>query len=172
MNLISDEWREQNALLHQSDPTFGSKASMRRARALRQWMYKFGAETVLDYGCGKGWLGRHLGEPFRVSNYDPAIPEFAALPSPADMVVCWDVLEHVEPPALGDVLDHLRSLAPAASLAIGLDADRTRPMPDGRNPHLIQRPPEWWMLHLRRRWPRMVGKFRTRSLEVVCFGEC
>lgn len=122
---------------------------------------------MLDYGCGKGWLGRTLSSRYAVVSYDPAVPAFSALPGPADFIVCWDVMEHVEPELLGAVLDHLAGLAPAVYFAIGLVADSTRPMPDGRNPHLIQQPPEWWLPHLRSRWPRLVGTFNARSLEAI-----
>lgn len=164
--LISDGWRDQNAELHRTHAGFGSKPSRPRAARLRRWLEKRGASTVLDYGCGKGWLATYLRRSYTVRNYDPAVPEFAALPLPADFLVCWDVLEHIEPPALDDVLAHIASLAPAAHFTIGLQPDRTKVMPDGRNPHLILEPPEWWLSRLRPHWPRMNGSISFRILEV------
>jgi len=164
--LISDGWREQNAELHRTNEGFGSKPSRARAERLKPWLKKADAKTVLDYGCGKAWLATYLRKTHDVRCYDPAIPEFAHLPSPADFLVCWDVLEHIEPQALDDVLTHIASLAPAAHFTIGLQPDRTKLMPDGRNPHLILEPPEWWLAKLRPHWPRMNGTISFRILEV------
>lgn len=164
--LISDEWRGLNAMLHAEREDFGAKVRPRLIRDLRDFMRKTGAKTVLDYGCGKGWLGRSIDS---VRNYDPAIPEHAALPEPADIVVCWDVLEHVEPDYLGKVLDHARSLSlKGAHLVIATRPDSTKLMPDGRNPHLAVEPVEWWLSHLRERWNSLSGRFTGGEMEVRC----
>ena len=41
---------------------------------------------------------------FEIKEYDPAIPGKDSLPEPADIVVCSDVLEHIEPNYLLNVL--------------------------------------------------------------------
>ena len=78
-------------------------------------------------------------------HYDPAIPEWSAPPAPSDFVVCIDVLEHVEPEFIDNVLDDLARL----TLKIGFFTVTTVPakktLPDGRNAHLIQMPPGWWL---------------------------
>jgi len=60
------------------------------------------------------------------------------------MVACIDVLEHIEPDCLTDVLDDLQRLV----LKYGLFTVHTKPavkiLPDGRNAHLIQEPMTWW----------------------------
>lgn len=146
--LISDEWRELNALLHRETDAFGGRGHKwnRRVATLAK---KFDCSSVLDYGCGKATLSIESAE---VRRYDPAIPEFNELPEPADLVVCTDVLEHIEPNRLGDVLDHLQSLTmKAAFLVIGTrPSDKT--MPDGRNAHLIIEPMDWWMPRITKRW--------------------
>ena len=66
---------------------------------------------MLDYGAGKGRLGealrKMLPNPPVIHCYDPAAPEWAGEPAPCEMVVCIDVLEHVEPGYLDPVLDDL-----------------------------------------------------------------
>ena len=44
---------------------------------------------------------------FDMRYYDPAIPIWTDRPEPAEMVVCIDVLEHIEPDFLESVLDDL-----------------------------------------------------------------
>ena len=44
----------------------------------------------------------------RIYHYDPAIPEWSAPPAPRRFVACIDVLEHIEPDLLDNVLDDLK----------------------------------------------------------------
>ena len=116
-----------------------------------------GAQSLLDYGCGQGSLMRALQDSLPVAcdsrpqlfDYDPAIPGRDAAPAPADLVVCTDVLEHIEPRCLGAVLAHLRALTQKALfLVVALDpANKT--LLDGRNAHLIQESPAWWTERVR-----------------------
>lgn len=146
--MISAEWRDLNADLHRASPDFGGFGSKWRAR-IEKIVRRYGCRSVLDYGCGKATLAL---KGFDLRRYDPAIPDYAGLPEPADLVVCTDVLEHVEPEHLDDVLDHLRSLTLRVGfLTIGTRlSDKT--MPDGRNAHLILEPMYWWLARLGARW--------------------
>lgn len=145
--LISDEWRDLNASLHRGNDAFGGRGH-KWSRRVADIADRFDCSSVLDYGCGKATLNVDLD----VRRYDPAVRQFSALPKPADLVVCTDVLEHIEPDHLGDVLDHLHSLtAKAAFLVVGTrPSDKT--MPDGRNAHLIIEPMDWWMPLIKQRW--------------------
>lgn len=142
--LISEDYREQNRLLHEKKRrSYGGEIKEHRVREIGDFRRLTGSLDILDYGCGKGLLSQHLEG---VRNYDPALPEFAALPEAADLVVCCDVLEHVEPACLEDVLAHLSGLTKRALyLTIALTEDRKKRLPDGRNPHLIVQKPGWWL---------------------------
>jgi hypothetical protein len=61
--------------------------------------------NIMDYGCGKGALAARLS--FPIWEYDPAIPGKDSVPRPADLVVCLNVLECVEPEMLDNVLGDL-----------------------------------------------------------------
>jgi 2-polyprenyl-3-methyl-5-hydroxy-6-metoxy-1,4-benzoquinol methylase len=77
------------------------------------------------------------------------VPKFAALPEPAHVVVCTDVLEHVEPAYLDDVLRHLAECTvTVAHVVIATKPDGNKRLADGRDPHLIVRPAEWWRAKL------------------------
>ena len=104
--------------------------------------------SLLDYGCGKGAILQHLKEKYtniHCVGYDPAVPGFDKITQPIyECVFSNDVLEHIEPEMLEDVLKHIND---SAEKYIWLRID-TRParkfLPDGRNAHLILESPEWW----------------------------
>jgi 2-polyprenyl-3-methyl-5-hydroxy-6-metoxy-1,4-benzoquinol methylase len=147
--LITEQYRLLNKQLHAASGSFGASGIL-RADAVGDLLRRIGGGTVLDYGCGKGSLGRALGVP--IAEYDPAVPEHSAKPVAADLVVCSDVLEHIEPDCLDEVLDDLQRL----TLKLGYFVISTRlakkHLPDGRNAHLIVQSGDWWMHKLEQRW--------------------
>jgi hypothetical protein len=148
--------------MHRRRLAFGASGK-RFAPTVARLMGEWGCSTILDYGCGKGDLARELlAKGIRVAKYDPAIPGLSRPPQPADLVVCTDVLEHVEPECLDDVLDDLRRLAVVGVyLAVGIGpADKT--MPDGTNAHRIVQPMEWWLPKLDCYWKRVHAELLPR----------
>lgn len=105
--------------------------------------------TVLDYGCGRGSLAEAL-KPHRCQQYDAGIKGKDVLPKPTDIVVCTDVLEHVEPDKLDAVLSHIERLARDAALIVISTRPANAILPDGRNAHLIVETPDWWLERLMR----------------------
>jgi hypothetical protein len=144
---ISDEYREIQRKLHQ-DPNYG-RASLEYAPTVAQVMNERGYTEVLDYGAGKGRLGPAVAEytnhDITVIHYEPAVPQWSARPAPCKFVACIDVLEHIEPDLLPNVLDDLQRVV----LEFGLFTVATGParkiLSDGRNAHLIQKPAAWWL---------------------------
>ena len=147
--LITEQYRAQNARLHAAVSSYGNNGH-RHAVAVAELAKRIGAETVLDYGSGKGSLKRALSLP--VAEYDPAVPEHSAEPVAADLVVCGDVLEHIEPECLDDVLDHLHSLTKKVGLFVIATRPAKKHLDDGRNAHLIVENRDWWMRKLEQRW--------------------
>jgi hypothetical protein len=114
--------------------------------------------SILDYGCGHGKILSKLSsspgmDHIRYSGYDPGIPERSALPEPADLVVCTDVLEHIEPDCLDSVLQHLSELVIYAGYFMPHTGPANAILPDGRNAHLIQQPAEWWEKKIKEYFP-------------------
>lgn len=149
--MISDSYRKQLSQLHQDKPGFGTSSAM-YALILRQVIQQYRPAELCDYGCGKQALKDALGIAEGYVPYDPAIPGIDAPPTPTDMVVCTDVLEHIELEHLDAVLDDLRRV----TVKIGFFAVHTgaalNHLPDGRNAHLIQEPPKWWL-------PKLLERF-------------
>jgi cyclopropane fatty-acyl-phospholipid synthase-like methyltransferase len=141
MSLVSNGYLDQLKELHVQRADFGKGGNM-WAHAVMRLCALLETEDVLDYGCGKGELNLHM--PYEIKCYDPAVHKYRHEPNPADIVVSTDVLEHIEPDFLSDVLFDLKRCVKK----LGLFAIHTGPalkyLPDGRNAHLIQEEPEWW----------------------------
>lgn len=142
-DLVSDGYRQQIASLHRDSSRWGADGAKHAAKVL-QLATEIGAKTILDYGCGKGRLAEAIA-PVRVQGYDPGIPEIAGMPKPCELVVCTDVLEHVEPDRLAAVLDHIGRLTAKAAYLVISTRQANATLPDGRNAHLIVQPAAWWI---------------------------
>lgn len=119
-------------------------------RTVMDWAQVIGARSVLDYGCGQGTLRQHAEKEFskdiiRVSEYDPGIRGKDHLPKPAQMIVCTDVLEHIEPDLIDNVLKHQFALAERGAFFVIALRPARETLPDGRNAHLLIRQPQWWL---------------------------
>ena len=147
LDLISPAYVAENQRLHAMPSGFGGKGR-KWAETVRWLLRHLDAWSVLDYGCGQGSLALALTNPpipgVRVSEYDPAIPGKDHLPVFADLVVCTDVLEHVEADRLDTVLAHLKTLARKAILLVVNLGEANKVLSDGRNAHLIIESQEWW----------------------------
>lgn len=139
--LITPDYRHQLIELHKERQNFG-KASHGFVQTVFDLCSVMDTTDVLDYGCGKGEL--NIGLPFGIQQYDPAIRKYSGRPRPADLVVCTDVLEHIEPDCLEEVLKDLKALTKIKAL-LGIPMyEARRILPDGRNAHLIIENDEWW----------------------------
>jgi hypothetical protein len=143
-DLITKEYRAQISKLH-ADQRWGGdgKKQAETVKAFWDELEKEGARTILDYGCGLETLAKVL-KPLRVSGYDPGIPGKEGMPKPCDLVVCTDVLEHIEPAKLDNVLQHIYTLTGKGAYIVVATRPAKNFLPDGRNAHLIIENAEWW----------------------------
>jgi hypothetical protein len=105
--------------------------------------------TVLDYGCGRGSMAEAL-KPHRCQQFDPGVKGKDVLPKPSDIVVCTDVLEHIEHDKLDNVLNHIEKLTREYAFFVISTRPANAVLPDGRNAHLIVETPDWWMERIMR----------------------
>ena len=110
--------------------------------------HQYSCAHILDYGCGQALLSKKIGDLVPVDNYDPGIPAYSTLPQPRDLVVCVDVLEHIEPQCIHSVLAHLQSLTLKVAYVNISSVPARSSFPNGQNLHLIQEPLEWWLSQL------------------------
>ena len=165
--LITDEYREVQRKLHEN-PDYGI-ASVAFAPLFVDLIRELRVKEILDYGAGKGRFGetlrQHIQTPIEMHHYEPAVPEWSRAPDPCNFVVCIDVLEHIEPELLENVLDDLRRV----TLRHGIFTVHTGPaakvLADGRNAHLIQQPPHWWL-------PKITQRFELVTYNRMPMGFC
>lgn len=165
--MISESYRKLNAELHRKEHAYGTSGS-KWADHVMAVVRELGAKDVLDYGCGKQTLAGMISHLVSCRGYDPAIPHLATEPYPADLVVCTDVLEHIEPEHLDAVLGHIRQLAVKGSFFVVSCERGGRRLPDGRYAHLIVKSPAWWEAKIvgltGQKFVRMPTKSRTEEL--------
>jgi hypothetical protein len=168
--LISPEYQKQQQAMHDSKKINYGTVGEQYGEAVGQMIDLMEIDTVLDYGAGRNLSLQKTLKPareFRYQAYDPGVPELAEDPDPAELVVSIDVMEHVEPECLEDVLDHLERLTEKVLFATVHTGPAGKLLPDGRNAHLIQKPPEWWLPKLLERFELQGFKARGNGFEVI-----
>jgi len=159
---ITEEYCKLNEALHiQPGVLYGYKGAEQAPR-VKNLAKRHHCPSILDYGAGKQTLSAELRASgcTDVRDYDPAIPAIAAPPAKADLVVCSDVLEHVEPECVNATLNHLRDVTGKLALVrICVVPCVSKALPDGSDPHRSVHSRAWWCDELQ-------GKFElVRSLE-------
>lgn len=163
---ITEWYRELQHELHKN-PRYGA-ASMKFAPMVQKLIAAHWPETLLDYGAGKRLL-RTAIKGVTITEYDPCVPEIAAPPQGRfDMVCCLDVLEHIEPECLEDVLTDLGNLTRKLALMTIHTGPAGKFLSDGRNAHLIQQPIAWWAGRLEPHFRRLdVRKVSETTYAVI-----
>lgn len=157
MKTITPEYATLNQQLHDTCAFYGCNSHQHEPIVWRL-MVEHGCNSVLDYGCGKGafvrcMAERHTGIPCQ--GYDPGHPEYLDLPKPADMVVCTDVMEHIEPELVINVLREIKMLSyKAVFFVIALRLDSSKLLPDNTNPHKVVQGVDDWLADFNEAWTR------------------
>lgn len=161
--MISNKYRKEQELLH-LNPNYGVASEM-YAPLVNQIINRLGVKELLDYGAGKGRLMKSLkvGHQLKVQCYDPGVPDWAEPPVPMQMCACIDVLEHIEPEYLDAVLDDLKRVTGVVGFFTVHTGPAVKVLSDGRNAHLIQQPPEWWL-------PKFMARFELQTFQVMPSG--
>jgi hypothetical protein len=147
--MLSEEYKKQLKQLHldKSRPRgFGGK--IKDLGEFYTFMNKWQPSTLLDYGCGKGIILAHLKEKYpqtTIFGYDPAVNLYEKNSNiKVECLFSNDVLEHIEPNYINDVLTHINLLA-EKFIWLRIDTLPARKkLPDGRNAHLILENKDWW----------------------------
>lgn len=145
--VISSEYAALNRQLHTDNLAYGVGGG-KHAETVLKISKSLDSTSILDYGCGKGYLAKQI--PFPIWEYDPAIAGKEASPRPADIVVCTDVLEHIEPEKLVYVLSDLKRVTKKVGYFTIHTGPAIKLLADGRNAHLIQKDKKWWTKQLQK----------------------
>jgi len=110
-------------------------------------------KTILDYGCGKAKFHSILfnnrkvpGSPMgiNITPYDPAVTQFSNKPTGLyDLVLCIDVMEHVQEDKVDEVLKDIFSYSNKVFLTITC-YPAMQVLPNGKNAHYTIKEPDWW----------------------------
>lgn len=151
LKFVSREYASQLRLMHGGARGFGG-GGFKHAPMILKLAEELKAQSILDYGCGEGTLGialRDGGFAGDIGEYDPGITGKEGLPAPADLVVCTDVMEHVEPEHVDEVLEFIYKLSLKGTFFLISTTPGSKVLPNGKDVHLSVHPPEWWLSLLR-----------------------
>lgn len=141
--MITDNYKELNRKLHDADPHYGT-SGQKYADYIRQ-LCDWGRGTVLDYGAGKCTLKKALGPAYSVTCYDPCVPGIDTKPEGTfDAVACTDVMEHIEPEYVMDVLKDVRKFTHGYAFFVIAVTPARKKLEDGRNAHVSLKTPDEW----------------------------
>lgn len=157
--LVSDSYQEQLRQMHSKPLANGSTwgaTSCRSVYSIRDFVEKDGPhKTLLDYGSADGKFQfqcrrRGLLPDTEIVEYDPGIEGKEDNNIPCDFVMCYDVLEHIEPDMLEAVLADMQRCTKKKGLFQIAMSQAKQFLPDGRNAHLIIENEDWWIEKLGR----------------------
>lgn len=160
MKTISEEYRKEQQLLHEN-PAYGV-ASTKFAPVVADIIKQTSPKTITDYGAGKQRLKESLDglsvTGYKYQPYDPAFPDYGDA-KPADLVCCIDVLEHIEPELLDNVLKDLSRIVKGLGFFTIHMGPAGKVLSDGRNAHLNQKPTSWWL-------PKLCNYFEINNMQL------
>jgi len=147
---MSEELIECYRKIHTSDPRrYAGLSTLNYSNLIGGICRRFKTRSLLDYGSGSGVqymlnnLHRLWG--MDVTCYDPAVSVFRKKPERTfDMVICCDVLEHLEPDEVHGAILEIDSYADKAVFASISLLPSKHVLPGGRNAHTCIKPREWW----------------------------
>ena len=149
METITAEYLEEQRRLHHN-PNYGI-ASFAWGEKVGAILHHLAAQSMTDYGAGKKNLKKALDARgiggYAYQAFDPAFPQYGQAVE-ADLVCCIDVLEHVEPHLLDNVLLDLKRITKTVGFFTVHTGPAAKTLSDGRNAHLIQKPATWWLTKL------------------------
>lgn len=164
--LISPQYRAEQERLH-AKGNYGT-ASLAYGKIISSLLDATESDTLLDYGCGSMRNLLTVLNPIRdvqYLGYDPATRY--TVKEPCDFVTCIDVLEHIEPHLLDNVLDDLAGLAKEWAFLTVHTGPAVKTLSDGRNAHLIQEPASWWLPKFWQRWDLQRFTATPRGFDVL-----
>ena len=178
--MLTKQYRQMLEAMHRDPALKWGNDGKHHITAVVNLAQRVQAKTLLDFGCGRSTLSKTIkfyGYPLRCTDYDPGRPKKANLPKELfDIVTCTDVLEHVEPEHLDNVLNAIALRTDKAAYFVIDTVEAKTVLPDGRNAHLIVKPAEWWLKKLRTYYPKDFWWERAEytpkklTVELVCNG--
>jgi len=163
---------------------FPGRSLLPQAVRIKSLIDRTGAQTILDYGCGKGLqydlrnfeLEGHgfvesvvdYWDVAGVHCYDPCYEQYNRLPEGKfDGVISTDVLEHCPEQDLEWILQEMFGYAQMFVFANVASYAARKHLPNGENAHCTIRPAGWWdalVRRIARGHPRVLWEVWVRSV--------
>ena len=128
-------------------------------------------KNILDYGAGKATFHKLLfnntkipGAPVDINivPYDPAYEPFSKKPiGRFELVLCIDVMEHVQEDKIDEVLADIFSFGDNIFITISC-YPATQTLLNGKNAHYTIKEPQWWKEKLKPYDGKYTAVFQTR----------
>ncbi len=148
---------------HSAEETFDGRSLEPHIASIATILADTGAQTLLDFGSGKGKLYENDTETpdvrrkrlrawgdVKVSCYDPGYEPYAGpIEGPFDAVISTDVVEHIPAEDIPWLLDELFGYAKACVYIVAACYPANKLLPDGSNAHCTIQSPRWWSAQMR-----------------------
>ena len=165
-SLISKEYKEKIVAFHKKRG-WGGPISNNVPSIIYTYMALSQANSILDYGAGSGLFkekmdNQYPNAKFNIHEYEPGIIGKDDDPPICDATVCLDVLEHIEPDKIDNVLQHIYDKTNKWAYIIICCTPSRKTFPDGQNLHILQRESNWWLEKFKYEWDMfdiVPGKF-------------
>jgi len=131
---------------------------------IAQCVVKYGATSMLDYGCGKGnqWTNSQFWKEwgFMPHLYDPAVPQYNKLPTQTfDAIISTDVFEHIPEAEIPGVL-YWMFLHANKFIFLGIANTPAKAiLPNGENAHCT--------LKSHKEWEKLIRSCATKQIDVI-----
>lgn len=166
--LITDEYMEVLRQTRREAKREWGNTGRQYARDILPLLQKESYKDVLDYGAGHGTLAAALTG-YDVTQYDPGFPEKEKNNVPRSFVTCVDVLEHIEPTLIDEVLDDLQRCMLDKGYFVISCREAAKILSDGRNAHLIVEDQSWWRNKLQTRFSIITERWDDRQKNYIVY---
>jgi len=142
MNMTVEMVQQLN-LMHEQKGIFAGTSLKKHVPKINRIIREKDIESVLDYGCGKAMFHHRLVvDPVK---YDPGYPPYSEKPTGNyELVICTDVMEHVDEQFVSKVLVEIFYYATKHVYLHISTKEAVKKLPDGRNAHVTVKPENWW----------------------------
>ncbi len=165
------------------EQTFPGKSLLPQEGRIKRLIGQTGAQTILDYGCGKGkqygprliqdesgkqWPGViDFWDVEEIECYDPCYEPYSKLPAGKfDGVISTDVLEHCPEQDVPWIVDEIFGYATRFVFANVACYPAQKSLPNGENAHCTIKPADWWrnlVQDIVARHPHVIWEFWIQS---------
>jgi predicted DNA-binding protein len=157
---------QQAKLFHQSnEQNWAGEALAEYKHQIKENIKTKNVKTILDYGCGKAVFHKYFFKNYDVFCYDPAVNKFSTKPESGrkfDLLLCIDVMEHVQEDKVDEVLTDIFSYSNNVFLTITC-YPATQILLNGKNAHYCIKNPEWWQEKLNKYEGKYNVIYQTKS---------